>query len=153
MGWLTPPKFAPGRCRADIAASILAGGKASRLYQKLVYELQVAQDVSRRPGFVCADVDIRRAGGRAQRGTPPPSCSRWSTPKSSALPPKARLTSEVERARNQIERSLYQGLQKVGGRADQLNMYNQYLGDPGYLPKDIERYARVTPPTCKRVVR
>ena len=46
--------------------------------------------------------------------------------------------------RNQLERAIYQGLQKAGGRADQLNLYNQYLGDPGFLPKDIERYQRVT---------
>ncbi len=32
-------------------------------------------------------------------------------------------------------------------------MYNHYTGDPGYLPKDIERYARVTPADVQRVVR
>jgi zinc protease len=48
---------------------------------------------------------------------------------------------------------MYQGLQKVVGRADTLNMYNQYTGDPGYLPKDIARYAAVTPATVQRAVR
>jgi zinc protease len=61
--------------------------------------------------------------------------------------------AEVETARNQLERSLYQGLQKVGARADLLNMYNHYTGDPGYLPRDIERYSRVTPADVQRVVR
>ncbi len=61
--------------------------------------------------------------------------------------------AEVERARNQIERSMYQSLQKVVGRADTLNMYNQYTGDPGYLPKDVERYAAVTTATVQRAVR
>src|SRR5439155_463159 len=31
---------------ADIAAHVLGGGRASRLYQKLVYEKQIAQDVN-----------------------------------------------------------------------------------------------------------
>ncbi len=48
---------------------------------------------------------------------------------------------------------MYQGLQKIVGRADTLNMYNQYTGDPGYLPKDIARYAAVTPATVQRAVR
>ncbi|MGH8800451.1 MAG: insulinase family protein, partial [Casimicrobiaceae bacterium] len=61
--------------------------------------------------------------------------------------------AEVERARNQIERAMYQGLQKIVGRADTLNMYNQYTGDPGYLPRDVARYAAVTPAGVQRAVR
>ena len=30
------------------------------------------------------------------------------------------------------------------GRAKTSNQYNHYLGDPGYLPKDLERYRRTT---------
>ena len=39
-------------------------------------------------------------------------------------------------------------LQNVGsysGKADMLNRYNQYLGDPGFLAKDMARYRQVTP--------
>ena len=39
------------------------------------------------------------------------------------------------------------GLQRLGGFggvADMMDRYNQYLGDPGYLPKDIARYQAVT---------
>ena len=46
MSWLTPAIFKPGDADADIAAHILGGGRASRLYQKLVYEKQIAQDVN-----------------------------------------------------------------------------------------------------------
>src|SRR5256886_14145192 len=46
MGWLTSPIFKPGDAEADLAATILGGGKSSRLYKKLVYEKQIAQDVS-----------------------------------------------------------------------------------------------------------
>ena len=63
--------------------------------------------------------------------------------------------TEVDRARNGIERRMFEGLEKVGGnggRANRLNYYNQYTGDPGYLPKDVERYRRVTPDDVRRVV-
>jgi zinc protease len=35
--------------------------------------------------------------------------------------------------------------------ADRLNQYNQFLHDPGYLPKDLERYNRATAADVKRV--
>src|SRR5467141_3244928 len=46
MGWLTSPIFKPGDAEADLAATILGGGKSSRLYKKLVYEKQIAQNVA-----------------------------------------------------------------------------------------------------------
>src|SRR5262249_6384497 len=33
-----------------------------------------------------------------------------------------------------------------------LNMYNHYLAEPGYLPKDIQRYRSVTPASVKTFV-
>jgi zinc protease len=152
LAWLTPPKFKSGDAELAIAASILAGGKASRLYQKLVYDLQVAQDVSAdQDSYALTSIfdvqAVARAGHTAAELQP------LIDAEIAALAADGPTAAEVERARNQIERSLYQGLQKVGGRADQLNLYNQYLGDPGFLPKDIERYTSVTAADVQRAVR
>jgi len=38
MAWLTSPIYKPGDAEADLGATILGGGKSSRLYKKLVYE-------------------------------------------------------------------------------------------------------------------
>jgi zinc protease len=46
LAWVTPPAFAPGDAALDAVAAVLAGGKNSRLYKRLVYELQLAQDVT-----------------------------------------------------------------------------------------------------------
>src|SRR6266446_6915542 len=46
MAWLSSPIFKPGDAEADLAATILGGGKSSRLYKKLVYEKQIALDVA-----------------------------------------------------------------------------------------------------------
>src|SRR5262252_8114573 len=45
LAWLTPPHFAPGDAALDMVADALAGGKNSRLYKRLVYDMQIAQDV------------------------------------------------------------------------------------------------------------
>ncbi len=44
---------------------------------------------------------------------------------------------------NQFESHMVRALESIsefGGRADRLNMYNVYTGDPGYLTKDFDRY-------------
>ena len=46
MAWITPSFYKEGDADADIAATLLGGGRSSRLYKKLVYEKQIAQDVS-----------------------------------------------------------------------------------------------------------
>jgi zinc protease len=152
LAWLTPARFKPDDADLSIAAHILAGGKSSRLYNKLVYELQLAQEVSAaqdayaltsifgvqafaRPGHTAAELQAAIDAELDRFAADGPT------------------EAEVERARNQIERSMYQGLQKIVRRADTLNMYNQYTGDPGYLPKDIARYAAVTPASVQRAVR
>ena len=152
LAWLTQPKFQPGDAELSIAAGILAGGKASRLYQKLVYDLQVAQDVSAgQDSYALTSIFVVQAMARA--GHTAAELQPLVDAEVARLATDGPTAAEVERARNQIERSLYEGLQTVGGRADQLNLYNQYLGDPGYLPKDIERYTRVTPADVQRAVK
>src|SRR6188768_1464259 len=46
VAWLTPPSLAPGDAALDLVADVLAGGKNSRLYKRLVYDMQIAQNVS-----------------------------------------------------------------------------------------------------------
>ena len=152
MAWLTSPIFKPGDADADIAANILGGGRSSRLYKKLVYEKQIAQNVSAlqysltlgsvfqieataRPGHTAEELekalDEELASLRAQ-------------------PPDAR---EVEQARNTIETSIVGGLEQVGGVANRLNSYNHYLGTPDYLQQDVERYRAVTPASVQAFAR
>jgi zinc protease len=152
MAWLTPPAFQPGDAELEVTAQILAGGKSSRLYKTLVYERQIAQeaaaaqnsnaltstfivDATARPGHDSAELEAAiDAELKALRDTGPSG-------------------QEVERARNTIETAMLTSIEKLGGTglANQINQYNQYTGDPGYLPKDIERLRRVTAADVRRV--
>jgi zinc protease len=153
MAWITPPIYKKGDAEADVAAEVLGDGKSSRLYKKLVYDKQIAQDVSvqnqslilgsvfeitatARPGHSLAEiesvVDDELAKFRADGPNP----------------------DEVERARNQIETRIVQGLETLGGFggvADRLNRYNHYLGTPDYLAQDILRYRALTPADVKAI--
>jgi zinc protease len=60
---------------------------------------------------------------------------------------------EVERVRNVLETRMFNALQLVGGFggvADQLNLYNHYLGTPDYLTQDVMRRRKVTPESVQR---
>ncbi|MES2296463.1 MAG: pitrilysin family protein [Pseudomonadota bacterium] len=153
MGWLSAPAFKPGDAELAVAAQVLGGGKSSRLYKALVYDKQIAQDVSAaqnanaltsmfvvdataRPGHSAQEIEAAiDAELQALRSTGP-------------------SEKEVERARNSIETAMLTSIEKLGGTglANQLNQYNQYVGDPAYLGEDIARIRRVSAADVQRVM-
>jgi zinc protease len=61
--------------------------------------------------------------------------------------------AEMERVLAQAEAQFVYRLQTVGGfggKSDQLNAYNTYMGDPGFFRKDLERYRRATDEGLRR---
>ena len=132
IAWLTPAHFAPGDAALDVVAQVLAGGKNSRLYKRLVYDLQIAQDVSAFQASAALGSHFQSSSRRAPAGCDDDrrgSDERITgivdeeIAKLQAAPPAAR---EVERAINQIEASFYNRMERVGGfggKADQLNAY------------------------------
>jgi zinc protease len=146
MGWLTSPIFKPGDADADLAASILGGGKSSRLYKKLVYEKQIALDVSASQeslilGSVFEIVVTARPGHTAEE------IEKAIEEELAAFRKDGPDPVELERARNGIETRMIQGLERLGGFggvADRLNEYNHYLKNPGYFADDLGRYQKAT---------
>ena len=146
LAWLTPRFYAPGDSALDITSSVLAGGKNSRLYKRLVYDMQIAQDVSAfqqsaalgsqfqivataRSGHTAAELKtvIDEELDRLRRDGPDP--------------------REVQRAINQMEASFYERMEKVGGfggKADQLNAYKFAGGGPDYFAEDLARYTSLS---------
>ncbi|MBI4887860.1 MAG: insulinase family protein [Acidobacteria bacterium] len=147
MTWLTPPIFKPGDSAADVAANILGSGRSSRLYKKLVYDRQIAQDVSAQQNSLILG-SMFQIEATARPGHTAQELEQAIDEELAALRMQAPAPAEVERARNTIETAIIGGLERLGGFggvADRLNSYNHYLGTPGYLDRDIQRYRAVTP--------
>jgi len=147
LAWLTPRHFEPGDAALDMVADVLAGGKNSRLYKRLVYDMQIAQDVNAfqasqalsssfqivatpRPGHTVAELQkvIDEEIQKLQREAP--------------------TAHELERSVNQIEASFYNRMERVGGfggKADQLNAYVTFTGDPDWFNEDLSRYRALSP--------
>jgi len=147
MAWLTPPSLAPGDAAMDLVADVLAGGKNSRLYKRLVYDMQIAQNVSA----------FQNSQGLSSyfliRATPQPGHTvdelrkviDEEIEKVKAQPP---TDHEVQRAVNQIEAAFFNALERVGGfsgKADQLNHYYTDTGDPDWFNEDLSRYRAIGP--------
>jgi len=146
VAWLTPEAFRPGDADADMFMAVLGGGKISRLYQKLVYETQVAQSVN------CSNQSIMLASVAecdivARPGVKLEDLEAAYDKEVEALRTQGPTQAELDRARNKKLTGLIDGLQRLGGFggvADMMDRYNQYVHDPGYLPKDVARYEAVT---------
>ena len=132
LAWLTPAMFAEGDADLDLATDLLANGKTSRLYRRLVFDERVATDVS-------ASQNSREIAGYTQiTATAAPGHSLGELERA-ILEEIARLAAEgptdeeIERGRVQAEAQFMFRLQTVGGfggKSDQLNAYNVFLKDP-----------------------
>jgi zinc protease len=153
VAWLTPPVFTQGDAEADLLVHILGGGKASRLYRKLVYERQIAQSVTCNLNTLklssVANCDITAKPGVSLDTL---EAALWK--EVANLQTDGPTQPELDRARTVDVTGKIIGLQRLGGFggvADTLDRYNQFLDDPGYLPKDIARYQAATTNSVKQV--
>ncbi len=154
IAWLTPAHFHPGDAELDVVSQVLAGGKNSRLYKRLVYDLQIAQDVSayQASQALGSQFQVVVTARPPEKGeTPQTVIDRIRTivdeeiATLQAAPPGAR---EFGRAINQIEASFYDRMERVGGFfgiGDQLNAYYTATGDPDYFNEDLSRYRALSP--------
>ena len=144
LSWLTPSYYQPGDAEADVAAHILGGGKASRLYKALVYDQKIAQDVSasQQSAELTSMFEIvatARPGHTAEQ------LEAAIQTQLDSLTKDGPTAAELEGARTVIVTGLLTSLERLGTLADRYNQYLHYTGDPGYLNHDLARYAAVTP--------
>ena len=147
ISWLTPPFFDEGDAELDILANILGGGKNSRLYKRLVYEEQIVQNISVyqssqklsstfniqafiKPGVSLDEVEIKIYEEINKLFNENPS------------------EREVQRGINQFEAYFIRSMEMntgSSGKADALNRYYFYTGEPNYFNQDLKRYLQIKP--------
>jgi zinc protease len=145
LAWPSPPLFGPGDAALDLASDILANGRSSRLYRRLIHDHRVATELAAyqasrelsgmfqimataAPGHTLAEIAavIEEEIGR--------------------LADEGPTAEELARGRVQAEAAFVHRLETLGGfggRADQLNAYNTYLGRPDGFDEDLRRYLEV----------
>jgi zinc protease len=138
--------------------AVLAGGKATRLYQTLVVQKKLASDVS-------ASQDSNQLSGITSVGATVATGKSLSELEAAlaetltSLEKTGPTAAELERAKRRILVSTLQSLEILNGpggesgRAGLLQRFAHYTGDAGYLPRWIEQIEKVTPADVQRVLR
>jgi zinc protease len=153
LAWHSPAMFNPGDAELDLTADLLANGKTSRLYRALVYDRRVATEVA-------AFQNSRELAGFFQviaTAAPGHTLGELETAldaEITRLAAEGPSESELERSLAQAEAQFVYRLQTVGGfggKSDQLNAYNVFLGEPGYFDRDLARYRSVTTAAVRQI--
>ncbi|HMG12353.1 MAG TPA: pitrilysin family protein, partial [Gemmatimonadaceae bacterium] len=150
--WHSVKGFSKDDAALDILAQVVANDKNSRLYKKLVYELQIAQNVG-------AFQDGSRLDGKFQINvTPKPGQNVADIDRivkteianviSNGIAPR-----ELQRAQNLYKASFLNRLASNLGKAEVLNSYNYFIGNPDFVQQDAARYEHVTAADVQRVAK
>jgi zinc protease len=147
LAWHGPRMFAPGDAEVDLVADLIGNGKTSRLYKALVYDRRAATEVA-------AFQQSRELAGFFQLVATAAPGHTLDELEAGIVDEIARLADdgptvdELSRVKAQAEAQFVYRLQTVGGfggKSDQLNAYNTFVGDPSFFERDLARYLEVTP--------
>ena len=144
--WPTAPAFDEQQPALEVLSAILGDGKSSRLYRSLVYERRIARDVSvyHYGQEIAGEFFVQVTANAGQSLEEIEYIVRQEL---DAIRQSGPTEHEIQRAKNRIESQHVRQLERVGGfggRADQLNYYNTYSGDPSGINTDLDRYLAVS---------
>src|SRR5690606_22725469 len=143
FAWHTPALYADGDAELDIAANALGADGRGRLYKTLVYDKQLAQYVSvgqASSGFsslFTISVTLRTGADLEQ-------VKKLVWDEVAQVAKENLSAKEIERFVARTEASTIYGLQSLNNRANNLQSYNHFLGDPGRITWDLDRYRKTT---------
>lgn len=155
MGFNTVAAGTPEDVVLDVIQSVLAGGRTSRLYRKLVEEERVALNVEagnyagRYPGWFAISLDLLKDKDRAR-------AEEMVFAELERLAAEPVTDAELKRARRKILARLVYGSESVHGLADFIARTSAYpVGEDvtRYLNDYLDRLLAVTPADVQRVAK
>jgi zinc protease len=146
FAWPSPAFFDPDDANLDLVSLVLTDGLSSRLNKALIYDKQICSDV------VSFQNSAEIAGGfviwvTARPGASLAEAEQVTTEEISRLAKDGPTPAELNRAKAKWEFQYVTGLERIGGfggKADLLNTYNVFLGDPDRFAADIQRHRDIT---------
>ena len=145
--WVAPGRASKDAVLLTLAAEVLGGGKTSRLYQRLVYDLELATGATAQLqdqellSFYSVTVDPKKESD-------PAAVEAEMEKVVAGFLAKGPTKAELDRARTSIEAGILRGLEKVGGfggKAVTLAEGALYADDPGFIVKQLGWLKAATP--------
>ncbi|MBL8760063.1 MAG: insulinase family protein [Phycisphaerae bacterium] len=140
----SPAAYKDGDAEMTLAASILAQGQSSRLYKRLVLGDQLAVDVS---AFQDSNLlgSLFRVDVSAKPGTDLAKIEAIVDEELAKFCKEGPTADELAERKASTEFRMLSAMQSVQARADRLNEYEFYFGEPDALQRDLDRYRKATP--------
>ncbi|CAA9329261.1 MAG: Zinc protease, partial [uncultured Gemmatimonadaceae bacterium] len=145
--WNVPQAGSVDAAHLELVANLLADGKSSRLYRRLVYADQIATDV-------VAFVDDREIGSQlfvwatAKPGQEVARVEQVLNEEIAKLLADGPSAAELARVKTQYRSSFVRGLERIGGfggKSDVLAQGQVYQGDPAAYKTRLARMEQATP--------
>jgi zinc protease len=154
FAWPTPAFFDAGDGELDLVSTILTDGLNARLNKTLVYDKQLASDVT---SFQWSMENVGRflLWATARPGASLSQVEQIVTEEIARLAKDGPTIEELNRAKTKWEYGFVTGLERIGGfggKADLLNQYNTFLGDPNKFEADVARHRNATVESVRDVV-
>jgi zinc protease len=151
LAWHSDLIFGNNDSSLEVAADILTGSKNSRLYKKLVFDLQIAQDVtafqhSGKFGGQFMIISTARPGIRLDK------IKEIILDELNIISKEEISDKELEKSKNGIKAQFVYAMQNLDTIADYLNYYNYHLNEPNSFEFDLNRYNRVDKNSIKSAV-
>lgn len=150
--WHGVKAFSADEPAIDALAQVIAGGKSSRLYKSLVYEKQIAQDVGMSNQSSKLDGIVMLAA-TAKPGQHPKALAAEIDAAIAKVAAEGITDRELNQVKNGVRAGLLDQTSSVLGKADQLNYYNYFVGNPDYLAQDLARYEKLTAADVQRAAK
>ncbi|HZH35324.1 MAG TPA: pitrilysin family protein, partial [Pyrinomonadaceae bacterium] len=154
FAWHTPAYFEQGDAELNLVASILTSGLSARLNKALLYDRQLASNVTAfQSGQPLSGAFMMWATARP--GSDLKQIEQIVTDEIARLAKEGPTAEELARAKTKWEFNFVTGLERIGGfggKSDLLNNYNTFLGEPGKFEEDVARHRNVTADNVRAAV-
>lgn len=142
LAWPSDKAYGNDDAALDVLADILSGSKNSRLYKKLVFEKELAQDITafHYSGKLSGHFIIIAT---AKKDKPIEKIKSEILNELSIIRKNEISDHELIKTKNRIRSGFVFSLQNLDTMANQLNYYNFFLGEPNSFQYDLDRYNEV----------
>ncbi len=151
MLWHSPAFTAPGDAELDILASILCKGKNSRLINKLIYEKQLASNVS--CSQISAKASMFMIDAIPMPGTSIEDLEAAILEELHNVAQNGVSDAEFAKIKTGIETTYVKQLQSIASRADNFNSYYFYTGSTDFPSADLVRYQNASTSSLHQIAK
>jgi len=142
----SPKWFAEGDAEMDLVSAVLAQGKSSRLYKRLVLDDKLASEVSASQASAALQ-SVFRVDVVAAEGASLDAIEKAVDEELARLLKDGVTSQELEQRKATFELGKLTSLQSLLAKADKLNEYQYAWNDPNGFKRDLDRYRSATPET------